>query len=252
MGSRFREGNGKSIKIWQHHWLPIKHPPLVTSPIIESMENATVDYLIDENTGKWDDEMLKGILIPVEVELAKKIPVPRSQTKDVLYWPFTTNGQYNCRFGYKFLKDLEMNSEVSTQPKLDKKFWRSIWSLKVLKKFKNLACQLVEVEAMAACRAVELGNELGIDCAIVEGDSKFVVKALRCKDNGLTPFAHLINDVSLFSDLFSELSYSHIRRDGNKVAHSLAKLALTDRVVLWMEDVPYRTLPFIQADLAAL
>ncbi|KAL0008335.1 hypothetical protein SO802_009837 [Lithocarpus litseifolius] len=67
---------------------------------------------------------------------------------------------------------------------------------------------------MAACRAIEFGSELGIDCAIVEGDSELVVKALRCKDNGLTPFAHLIDDVSLFSSLFSELSYSHIGRDG--------------------------------------
>ena len=72
MGSRFRVGNGKSNKIWQHHWLPIKHPPLVTSPIIEFMENATIDCLIDENTGKWDAEMLEGILIPVEAEIAPK------------------------------------------------------------------------------------------------------------------------------------------------------------------------------------
>ena len=62
MGVRFRVGNGKSIKIGQHHWLPIKHPPLVSSPIIESMENATVDCLIDDNTGKWNAKMLEGIL----------------------------------------------------------------------------------------------------------------------------------------------------------------------------------------------
>ena len=85
IGARFQVGNGKSIKIWQHHWLPIKHPPLVTSPIIESIENATVDCLIDENTGKWDAKMLEGILIPAEAELVKKIPLPQSQTKDVLY-----------------------------------------------------------------------------------------------------------------------------------------------------------------------
>ena len=84
----------------------------------------------------------------------------------------------------------------------------------------------MEVEAMAACRTVELDSELGIDCAIVEGDSKLVVKALRFKDNGLTPFAHLINDFSLFSSLFSKLSFSNIGRDGNKVAYSLARLAL--------------------------
>ena len=111
----------------------------------------------------------------------------------------------------------------------------------------------MEVEAIAACRAVEFGSEIGVDCANVEGDSEVIVKALRNSDNGLTPFAPLINDVSLFSGLFSELSYSHIRRDGNKVAHSLARLALTTLgCTVWMEDVPSHTLPFVQADLAAL
>ena len=63
--------------------------------------------------------------------------------------------------------------------------------------------QPVEVEAMATCRAVEFGSELGLHKAIVKGDLELVVKALRCKDNGLAPYAHLINDVSLFSSLFS-------------------------------------------------
>ena len=115
------------------------------------------------------------------------------------------------------------------------------------------AYQPVEVEAIAACRAVEFGNEIGVDCAIVEGDSEVIVKALRNNDNGLIPFAPLINDVSLFLGLFSELSYSHIRRDGNKVAHNLAKLALmTLGCTVWIEDVPSRTLPFVQAYLAVL
>ena len=73
-----------------------------------------MDCLIDENTGKWDAKMLEGILIPAEAELVKKIPLPQSQTKDVLYWPFTADRQYNCKFGYKFLKDLEVDSELNT------------------------------------------------------------------------------------------------------------------------------------------
>ena len=115
------------------------------------------------------------------------------------------------------------------------------------------AYQLMEVEAMAVCRVVEFGSELGVGCAIVEGDSEVIVKDLRNKDNGLISFAPLINDVSLFSSLFSELSYSHIRRDGNKVAHNLARLALiTPDCTMWMEDVPSHTLRFVQADLATL
>ena len=100
---------------------------------------------------------------------------------------------------------------------------------------------------------MEFGSELGLHRATVEGDSEVVVKALRYKEYGLAPYAHLIKDVSLFSGLYSKLSYSHVKRDSSKVAHSLARLALTlQSCTVWMEDVPYRTLPFVQADLAAL
>ena len=58
------------------------------------------------------------------------------------------------------------------------------------------AYQPVQVEAIAMCRAVEFGNEIVVDCAIMEGDSEVIVKALRNNDNRLFPFAPLINDVS--------------------------------------------------------
>ncbi|KAK9997335.1 hypothetical protein SO802_022021 [Lithocarpus litseifolius] len=108
------------------------------------------------------------------------------------------------------------------------------------------AYQPVEVEAITACRAVEFGSEIGVDYAIMEDDPEVIVKALRNKDNGFLFIAPLINDVSLFSGLYSELSYFHIRKNGNKVAHSLARLALiTIDCTVWMEDVPFRTLYFV-------
>ena len=87
----------------------------------------------------------------------------------------------------------------------------------------------------------------------MEGDSKVIMKALRNKDNGLLSIAPRINDVSLFSGVYLEFSYSHIRRNGNKVAHSLARLVLiTPDYTVWMKDVPFCTLPFVQANLAML
>ena len=115
------------------------------------------------------------------------------------------------------------------------------------------AYQPVEVEALAACRAVEFGSELGLHRVTVEGDSEVVVKALSCKEYGLALYAHLIKDVSLFFGLYSKLSYSYVKRDGNKVAHSLVRLALTTQnCTVWIKDIPSYTLPFIQANLAAL
>jgi len=41
-GARWRVGNGKSIQIWSHRWLPVKHPPMISSPV--------VDVLLDTET----------------------------------------------------------------------------------------------------------------------------------------------------------------------------------------------------------
>ena len=54
-----------------------------------------------------------------------------------------------------------------------------------------------------------------------------VIKALVTKDVGLAPFGLLIQDAYRFTLSFSLLSYSHTKKEGNQVAHDLAKLAIT-------------------------
>lgn len=85
--------------------------------------------------------MVDGILVPAEAALVKKIPLARSPIKDSLFWPFMANGQYNCKSGYKFLKKLEAGSEEDTQLDLDRNLWKSIWSLEVPNKYKNMVWQ---------------------------------------------------------------------------------------------------------------
>lgn len=104
-GLRWQVGDGRKIKIWQHHWLQIKHPTTLTSPIIETMDEAIVDILIDPHTRLWDESMVGGIFIPHEVELInKKIPLARISLDDVLCQPFSQDGQYNYKSGYPFMK----------------------------------------------------------------------------------------------------------------------------------------------------
>ena len=68
-GACWRVGDGRSIKIWQHRWLPIKHPPKINSPILDSMVEATVDSLIIPETRTWNHEMIDGIFAPQETDL---------------------------------------------------------------------------------------------------------------------------------------------------------------------------------------
>ena len=74
-GPCFCAGNGRNIKICQHHWLPIKHPTKIASPIIDFLEGATVDCLIYVDPRQWNIDMVDGIFIPEEAKLIKKIPV---------------------------------------------------------------------------------------------------------------------------------------------------------------------------------
>ena len=111
----------------------------------------------------------------------------------------------------------------------------------------------IEIEAMAAIRAFEFAREVGISEAILERDSLLVIKALATKDIGLAPFGLLIQDAYRFTSAFSLLSYSHRKREGNQVAHDLAKLAVTiPNCVIWMEDVPSDVVNSYQADLAEI
>ena len=82
--------------------------------------------------------------------------------------------------------------------------------------------QPVEIEALAANRALVFARELNIKEAVLEGDSLQVMKALSFKNTGLAPFGLLLQDSLDLSAGFSKLAYSHTKREGNTVAHNLA------------------------------
>lgn len=105
---------------------------------------------------------------------------------------------------------------------------------------------------MAAICALEFALEVGIGRVVVEGDSKMVVQALMSKNSNLASYGLLVQDAYVFARNFSKLSYPHTKRDGNKVAHNLVKLATNfSDCVVWMKDAPPSVIPFVQANLAS-
>ena len=53
--------------------------------MVESMEEATVDCLIDKETRTWNGTMVDGIFAPQEAEEIKNIPLARNATDDSLF-----------------------------------------------------------------------------------------------------------------------------------------------------------------------
>ena len=138
-GASWRVGDGKKIRIWQDHWLPKKHPPHVSSYPLVEFENSTVDILIDPSRRQWTVDMIDRLFNTEEAELIKSIQLSREASEDVLFWPHSSNGQYICKTGYRFLKmEVELNGEPQVTTNDEKQLWKGVWSMRVPPKVKTL------------------------------------------------------------------------------------------------------------------
>ena len=46
--------------------------------------------------------MVDGLFIPEEVEIIMKIPLARVAAEDVLYWPYSSDGNYICEGPFRW------------------------------------------------------------------------------------------------------------------------------------------------------
>ena len=127
-GACWRVGDKRSIIIWQHRWLPIKHPPNINSPILDSTVEATVDCLIIPKTRIWNHEMIEGIFAPQEADLIFffKNPLAKQAATDLMLWPMVEDGQYSSKSGYRFLKEEEAGLSLEAPPESAQHLWRKI------------------------------------------------------------------------------------------------------------------------------
>ena len=108
----------------------------------------------------------------------------------------------------------------------------------------------VIVEAMAATRAITFAQELGLNEFMIEGDSKAVINTLQSTEASLTTYGHLLESAKSTLVTSKCISFTHIRRIGNRVAHNLAKHARHVRgLSVWVEDIPPHLCDVVIADL---
>ena len=94
-------------------------------------------------------------------------------------------------------------------------------------------CRPLDIETLAASRALKFAADLGFNKVVLKGDCEVLMKALKGGDQFLSTVGLVMDDIQYDANLFYQLRYSHVRREGNKVAHSLARHALeiTDFVI---------------------
>ena len=97
----------------------------------------------------------------------------------------------------------------------------------------------LEVEAKAFEAGLQLVRDIGLQDIILERDSLVIVRAFCGLSYPPSSVASLILGMQLFSTEFHMVNVSHVKRQGNKLAHILAKYALSiDDSIVWIEEIP--------------
>ena len=97
----------------------------------------------------------------------------------------------------------------------------------------------VEVEAKAVEFGLHFAKDLLIQDFILEGDSLVVFNAVSETSSPPSSIATVIYGSVSISHEFHHVDFSHVRWQGNCLAHLLAKHALgIDDFSIWIEEVP--------------
>ena len=107
------------------------------------------------------------------------------------------------------------------------------------------------VQAHVASRATVFARELSLFKLIFEGDCLRVIKAINTKEPCKSLFGHIIEEIWSFSSALMACSFQHIKREGNKLAHALARRAVVSADTdVWVKELPVDLDDVFNLDLA--
>ena len=120
---------------------------------------------------------------------------------------------------------LVRDAAVKTIGALSKKIWASL--------------KAIEVEVKAVETGLQFAKDLLIHDFILESDSLLLTNALKELSPPLPTMAAIIYYSLSISREFRQVEFSHVRRQGNKLAHLLAKYVHDiDDFSIWLEEDP--------------
>ena len=103
-------------------------------------------------------------------------PNKNSWLRPCLYWPYSSNGLYNCKSGNKFLKMEEELMDRAHDSAIDEdtQIWKRIWSMNVPQKVKTLlwrACREAMPTKCSLFRRKIAEEDLWVRCSAATENS---------------------------------------------------------------------------------
>lgn len=156
-GYIWRLGNGKSVDIWIHNWLPRGN--LRVSGKAAPTRIRRVSDLLMPGQREWNAQLINHIFYPHDAETILNLKLPASDGEDVIAWQGEKSGNFTVRSAYRLALDMTMPSttgESSGSPQGDRKLNDVIWKANVPPKVRvfgwKLATNSLAVQVLRSWR----------------------------------------------------------------------------------------------------
>ena len=117
----------------------------------------------------------------------------------------------------------------------------------------SLPSTVEDVEALACRKAISFSIELGLQDVVFEVDSEIIYSHLVSDSTCMTTFGYIIEDSRWLTTSLRSVSFSHVRRNGNRVVDKLAKLAkYLYEPQVWIEDIHRDETDYVALDRSFL
>ncbi|KAL0297534.1 UNVERIFIED_CONTAM: hypothetical protein Sradi_6805500 [Sesamum radiatum] len=143
---------------------------LVPSSVFHELEapntievDATFHRLIT-GAGEWNEELIRGIFWPEDVDKILAIPFVRRHGPDVLRWHYEKHGRFTVRsaFSLAYARSRSSSSSVASQAN-----WEFIWKARVPPKIRLFMCGVCRNALPTSPKSGKAGNGVSKDLPMV-------------------------------------------------------------------------------------
>ncbi|KAK2663928.1 hypothetical protein Ddye_002502 [Dipteronia dyeriana] len=135
VGSRWRIGDGDTVKIYQDRWLPRPSTFKVLSASLLGRDSLVSSLKLV--SGEWNAMMIHDLFRPEDAKLILSLPFSSHRILDSLVWHFDKLGSYSVRIGYHVRCELQ-DAPSSFGLSSFESWWKTLWHLKIPSKIKIL------------------------------------------------------------------------------------------------------------------
>jgi hypothetical protein len=111
----WRIGNVKKVRIWRDNWIP-RGDMRVTANLTKSRVRR-VDKFINQEERSWNENLVRRIFMPCDVDEILKIRLPRFEQEDFISWTPNKHGLFTVRSAYNLALDLNSNTPPNSSCK---------------------------------------------------------------------------------------------------------------------------------------